>query len=531
MKMQQSRTLNAQHLRSKMMRLLWILLSTLMLVSAERSALAQQAGSVPRFALIIGNSNYPDTDPVLKQPLKDAQKDARALADELKSDAVGFQVDFAEDLSKDGMLRAFNRFYGKITQGSVALVFFSGYAIQSARQSYIIPVDGQIWRESDVPRDGVSLETILREMNSRGAKVKLAILDASRRNPYERRMRPFSTGLAPVDAPPGSLVMYSSAPGTVVNDAGSEQRLFINELVKHLRMPNLTADEVFNRTRMAVSQGSQQKQVPSVSNSLISDFSFDQRAKTAVAVAPATAPVVAPVATPPAPAPPPASTASKPVIPQMAPVIAPESRPTTPPAVVAPAPPASASLSKPPSATPPPATAPIPPAPTIPPEDLAAIQDLNRKIRANPNDVVALYRRGQLYAKNDDFSRAALDFDATIRLSPKDAEALNNRCWVRAMIGDLQAALQDCDASLQIRPDFVDSLDSRGFVKLKIGQPQNAIADYDAALQLSARKASSLYGRGIAKLRSGNASGHNDIAAAKAIDPQIADEFARYGVR
>ena len=85
--------------------------------------------------------------------------------------------------------------------------------------------------------------------------------------------------------------------------------------------------------------------------------------------------------------------------------------------------------------------------------------------------------------------------------------------------------------SLQIRPNYADSLDSRGFVKLKMGQPQNAIADYDAALQLSARKASSLYGRGIAKLRIGNASGNNDIATAKSIDPSVADEFNKYGVR
>jgi tetratricopeptide (TPR) repeat protein len=99
------------------------------------------------------------------------------------------------------------------------------------------------------------------------------------------------------------------------------------------------------------------------------------------------------------------------------------------------------------------------------------------------------------------------------------------------MIGELESALRDCDDALQLRPDFVDSLDSRGFVKLKIGQPQRAIADYDAALQLSARKASSLYGRGIAKLRIGEASGHADIADAKAIDSRIADEFARYGVR
>ena len=470
-----------------------------MLASADRDASAQQSGSVPRLALIVGNANYPDADSPLKEPLKDA----RALADELRRDGIGFDVDVAENLSKEGMRKAFDRFYGKIKAGSVALVFFSGYAIQSARQSYIIPVDGQIWTEADVRRDGVSLDTILKEMNTRGARVKIAVLDASRRNPFERRFRPVSTGLAPVDAPTGSLVMYSSAPSTVVNETGSEHRLFVNELVSQLRAPGLTAEEAFNRARMGVTRGSQGQQVPWLSSSLISDFAFALQPAGKVAATTTATPVT--------------PTAPRPVaIPKMDPVVQ-DSKPSTS-SQVATAP-----------ATPPPVA--IRPAVTITAEDTAAIQDLNRKLRANPNDAAALYKRGQIHAKNDDFSRAIMDFDAAIRLNPKDAEALNNRCWTRAIIGDLYAALQDCDASLQIRPNFVDSLDSRGFVKLKMGQPQNAIADYDAALQLSARKASSLYGRGIAKLRTGNNSGNNDIAAAKAIDPSVADDFNRYGVR
>jgi len=485
------------------MRLLWIVVLTFMLALAARDASAQQ---VPRLALVIGNANYPDADSPLKEPLKDA----RALAEELRRAGAGFDVDVAENLSKDGMLRAFNKFYGKITSGSVALVFFSGYAIQSARQSYIIPVDGQVWTEADVRRDGVSLDKILKEMNSRGARVKIAILDASRRNPFERRFRPVSAGLAPVDAPTGSLVMYSSAPSTVVNDTGGEHRLFVNELVSQLKAPDLTAEEVFNRTRMGVTRGSQGQQVPWFSSSLVSDFSFARQPSAKVATATTTAP--APAATPEAP-----KASPRPVvIPKMEPVV-PDSK-------------SGAVASAPAASTPPPAIN-LPPPPAFSAQDNAAIQDLNRKLRANPNDSAALYRRGQLYARNEDFSRAIMDFDATIRLNPKDSEALNNRCWVRAIIGDLYAALQDCDASLQIKPNSVDSLDSRGFVKLKMGQPQNAIADYDAALQLSAKKASSLYGRGIAKLRTGNSSGNNDIAAAKAIDPAVADEFNRFGVR
>ena len=88
--------------------------------------------------------------------------------------------------------------------------------MQSGRQSYMIPVDAQIWAEADVRRDGFSLETVLGEINSRGAGVKIAMLDASRRNPFERRFRSFSAGLAPVIAPNGTLVMYSAALASVV---------------------------------------------------------------------------------------------------------------------------------------------------------------------------------------------------------------------------------------------------------------------------------------------------------------------------
>ena len=108
------------------------------------------------------------------------------------------------------------------------------------------------------------------------------------------------------------------------------------------------------------------------------------------------------------------------------------------------------------------------------------------------------------------------EFDVLVVVEGKNLMARGSIEKLRDLVTDLQ---------------LVDSLDSRGFVKLKIGQSQRAIADYDAALQLSARKASSLYGRGIAKLRIGDASGHTDIADAKAIDSRIAEEFARYGVR
>ena len=35
------------------------------------------------------------------------------------------------------------------------MLFFGGFGIQSGRESYMIPVNAQIWKEGDVRRDGV----------------------------------------------------------------------------------------------------------------------------------------------------------------------------------------------------------------------------------------------------------------------------------------------------------------------------------------------------------------------------------------
>ncbi len=217
---------------------------------------------------MIGNAKYPDADAPLKEPINDA----RDVADELKRD--GFNVEVGENLTGDGMRRAFDRLYGKIKPGSVVLVFFSGFGVQSNRQSYMIPVDAQIWTEPDVRRDGFSLETVLGEINNRGAGVKIALIDASRRNPFERRFRSFSAGLAPVIAPNGTLVMYSAALSSVISDNGGDHSLFVQELLKEIRVPDLMAEETLNRTRVGVTRASRSEQVPWISSSLAEDFSF-----------------------------------------------------------------------------------------------------------------------------------------------------------------------------------------------------------------------------------------------------------------
>jgi Flp pilus assembly protein TadD len=450
-----------------------------------------------RFALVIGNSKYPDAEAPLKEPINDA----RDVATELKRN--GFNVEIGENLSGDATRRAFDRLYGRIKPGSVSLIFFSGFGIQSNRQSFLIPVDAQIWTEADVRRDGISLETVLGEINNRGAGVKIALVDASRRNPFERRFRSFSAGLAPVIAPNGTLVMYSAALSSVISDNGSDHSLFVQQLLKETRVPELMAEETLNRTRVGVTRASAGEQVPWISSSLAEDFSFTP----GTAARPPT-PVIATLSAPPQPSPSPSPSPS--LVLQQSPS---SPKPEIPPADQK----AAVKTEK---------------LPVLALADDPTIRNLTARLADNPDDQNALYRRGQVYASKGAYDLAIKDFDGSIRLNPKDVEALNYRCWARTVTGDLKAALKDCNEALRLRPNFVDALDSRGLVNLKSGMTKNAVADFDAALKINPRLTSSLYGRGLAKKRNGaTADGDLDIANAKAMDPNIAKEYADYGVR
>jgi uncharacterized caspase-like protein len=224
-------------------------------------------GRSSRIALVIGNGHYPDATDPLGQPINDA----RALTATLRRD--GFDVDVVEDASKDDMTRAVARLKSRIRPDSMVMLFFGGYGVQVGRESYMIPVDAAIWKEADVRRDGVSIESVLDVMKERGARAKLVVVDASRRNPYERRFRAFSHGLAPISAPDNALILSSATPGQVADDSVGQNSVLVAELLN-----NLTAqagiESSFNKTRVAISRASEGVQVPSVSSSLLEDVHF-----------------------------------------------------------------------------------------------------------------------------------------------------------------------------------------------------------------------------------------------------------------
>jgi uncharacterized caspase-like protein len=220
-----------------------------------------------RLALVIGNGHYPDASAPLTQPINDA----RALTASLRRG--GFDVDVVEDASRDDMIRAVDRLKSKIRPDSVVMLFFGGYGVQAGRESYMIPVDAAIWKERDVRNQGVSIESVLDVMKERGARAKLVVIDASRRNPYERRFRSFSHGLAPINAPDNALILSSATPGKVADDAKGQYSVLMSELLNNLN-GTTGVEAAFNKTRTAIARASEGEQVPSVSSSLLEDVTL-----------------------------------------------------------------------------------------------------------------------------------------------------------------------------------------------------------------------------------------------------------------
>jgi uncharacterized caspase-like protein len=253
------------------------------MVSAE-----ERAGAV-QLALIIGNGNYPDAAEPLNHPINDASRLAHAMR------RHGFDVDVVEDATKADMARAVERLKSRVKPGSVVMLFFGGYGVQSRHETYMIPTDAVIWKEGDVRREGMSVETVLDAIKERGASATLAVLDASRRNPYERRFRSYSHGLAPINAPNNALIISSNTPGKVVDDTKGEHSVLVTELLNQLNA-QVSAEGVFNKTRVAVFRASNGEQMPSVSSSLLEDVHFSPSEDLTSSIAPTGTEDVPPVA-------------------------------------------------------------------------------------------------------------------------------------------------------------------------------------------------------------------------------------------
>ena len=225
-----------------------------------------------RTALIIGNGGYSDS------PLKNPPNDAGDMAQALKT--LGFEVLSYTNLDQNGMKRAIRDFGAKLrAKNGVGLFYYAGHGVQVKGVNYLIPVGAKVDTEEEVEYESVEVGLVLAQMESAKNNMNIVILDACRNNPFARSFRSADKGLASIDAPSGTLLAYSTAPGSVASDGTDRNGLYTQELLKNLQIADLTIEDVFKRVRAEVQKKTQGRQTPWESSSLVNDFYFASTGK------------------------------------------------------------------------------------------------------------------------------------------------------------------------------------------------------------------------------------------------------------
>ena len=238
------------------------------------------AASENKIALVIGNSDY------AVGPLLNPVNDVRAMAKTLEK--TGFKVIKRENASQQDMVQAIADFGDALQKsGGVGLFYYAGHGLQIKGRNFLVPINAQIKREEDASYMAVDASLVTDKMEGAKNRLNIVILDACRNNPFAKSSRSSSGGLAQMEAPVGTLVAFSTAPGSVASDGDGQNGLYTQHLLANIEVPGLRIEEVFKKVRLGVRLDSEGQQIPWENTSLEGEFSFMVGDKTLLPAPPA----------------------------------------------------------------------------------------------------------------------------------------------------------------------------------------------------------------------------------------------------
>ena len=236
-------------------------------------ALATAYKDEKRYALVVGNSNYSKEIGILKNPVNDATD----VATELRKS--NFEVQLITNCTYVQLREAMRKFHEKLTNGpldqTVGLFYYAGHGVQYQDENYLVPIDADVKFEDDILRMCFPVQRmVLANMERSNSRINIVILDACRNNPFPATTRSVSSGLGEMKRARGSFIAYATSPGSVASDGSGRNGLYTQELIKALRKPNLTIEQVFKDVRVNVLRLSGEKQYTWDSSNIIGEFYF-----------------------------------------------------------------------------------------------------------------------------------------------------------------------------------------------------------------------------------------------------------------
>lgn len=244
---------------------------TLSLFILTVSTASAKEPTVPKTALVIGNSDYK------LMPLANPANDASDIAAKLKS--MGFEVMLAINKSKLETKALIRKFGNTLKQRrGVAVFFYAGHGLQIEGENYLVPTDFDAQASYEVIDAAVNLKSITGAMEEAANPLNIIVLDACRDNPFPRISRSSARGLARMSVPRSrnmsTLIAYSTSPGDVAADGDGRNSPYTKFLLKHMDTQGIPIEQVFKRVRRDVDDATEGKQMPWESSSLTQEFYF-----------------------------------------------------------------------------------------------------------------------------------------------------------------------------------------------------------------------------------------------------------------
>jgi uncharacterized caspase-like protein len=226
-----------------------------------------------RVALVIGNGAYQNPGARLINP----PNDAHVVSAELEK--LGFRVNLVVDKTREEMSEAISLFVDRMQSSEVnadtGLVFYAGHGVQIDGENYILPTDVSARNVVSLIDSSLPLNNIIRQLE-RTKKAGLIFLDCCRNNPFPGATRSLGGGLAKIDAPAGTFIAFSTAPGAVALDGeDTPNSPFTSSLITHLAESGISISQMMIRVRRDVFEKSKGQQMPWDSSSLLVDFAFN----------------------------------------------------------------------------------------------------------------------------------------------------------------------------------------------------------------------------------------------------------------
>lgn len=216
-----------------------------------------------RFALLIGNSRYERAVP-LSNPENDVAMVGEALT------AAGFEVETYTNLVKADLSAKLQAFFTRTDRpDSTVLLYFAGHGLQLRGENYFLPIDVDLEDDAVAIESAISVETVLRSLDSSRARNQILVLDACRDDPFAAKTRgAVAVGLKKEEVRKNRMIAFSTAPGTKALDGDAGNSPFASAFAESIVVPGLSLQEAMTRVRLKVLERTHNRQEPWESSSL-----------------------------------------------------------------------------------------------------------------------------------------------------------------------------------------------------------------------------------------------------------------------